>query len=120
MFNPIQYGEDVLTITANTTLGYGPGQVAPPRELILNGAAALTVQLPPINSILPAPPGVQQTIVGVGRGFQMTIRNSTTFAPTITPYSGDTMVDTLTLSTVGSVESIIASESDSSWYKLAN
>lgn len=120
MFNPIMYGAEVMTVTGNVTLGYGPGQVLPPRELILNGGAAITVQLPPINSIMPAPPTLQQTIVGVGRGFLMTIRNNTAFAPTITPYSGDTLGDTITLSSAGSVQSLIASEGDSTWYKMAN
>lgn len=119
MFNAVSYGAEVQTITASIVLGYGPGQVDPPRLLIVN-AASLTITLPPITTIPATQPTLSQAAVGVGSGFIITILVlSSSQAPTINAASGDTLNATPSLATAQLTLTLIASPSDRTWYKLS-
>lgn len=119
MYNNIAYGADVLTVTASTTLGYGPNQTLPPRMVNVNPTAGVTITLPPIEASLPTPPGSPGSIPGAAGGFQITIHNQTTWATTIAPAGSDVIADPTTLNTVAGVITYISDETTNKWWKLS-
>jgi hypothetical protein len=120
MINSISQGAETLTITASTTLGYGPAQIAPPRFLLCNASGPINVVLPTIPSVMPVPPGTPGTTPGVGDGLLLTIRNLTANAVTVAAASGDTLVDPLQLTGQGACENIAAVYGNRSWYRSVN
>lgn len=119
MFNPISYGQDtVLNTTATITLGFGPGNMAPPRLLLMNVTQGATVNLPPISTGEPSVPGTLTAAVGVADGFVLTIKSLTNNPVTITP-NGSDAADTIVLGAAGLVTNLIASVPGAKWYVVA-
>ena len=120
MINSISIGNETLTVTSSTTLGYGPGQTAPPRLLLCNPSANMNVVLPTIPPVLPNPPGTVGTSPGTGDGLIITIRNLTSYAVTVTAGGSDTVFDAPMLTGAGATANLIASIGKGYWYNIVS
>lgn len=118
MINSISQGAETLTVTASTTLGYGPGQTAPPRFLLCSPSASMNVVLPTIPPVLPSPPGTPGTSPGTGDGLLITIRNLTAYNVTVTAGGSDTVFDAPMLNGAGATANLCAVLGKGYWYNL--
>lgn len=110
---------DEAVITADTTLGYAPGQQTPPTLLVCKETAAITVTLPPIPTTLPSVPGTGQATIGVESGYAITIYNTATFAITVDAATGDTIDTTVSIATAKDSVTLRACEQTRTWYTVA-
>ena len=120
MYNPVSYGVDSLTLASGVTLGFGSGQTAPPRLLVIVPTAATGIVLPAIASTPPTPPGTPGTTPGVGDGFCITVRNGAAYAVTLAAATGNTLADSLILNYTGAMETLQACAKDTKWYRIVN
>ena len=120
MINSISQGAETLTVTASTTLGYGPGLTAPPRLLLCNPSASMNVVLPTIPSVLPNPPGTPGTAPGTGDGLIITIRNLTSYNVTVTAGGSDSINDAPMVNGAGATASLIANLGGGKWYSIVS
>ena len=120
MINSISQGAETLTVTASTTLGYGPGQTAPPRLLLCSPTANMNVTLPTLEPVLPNPPGTVGTSPGTGDGLLITIRNLSAYNVTVTAGGSDTVFDAPMLNQVGATANLCAVMGKGYWYNYVS
>jgi hypothetical protein len=119
MWNPTSTGQNCLVnTTATLTLGFGPGQTAPPQLLVQNLSAGGTVTLPKIDQVGPTAPGTPGTTPGIGDGYWLTIKNIAQQVTTITPASGDTC-DISAISNNGDVIMLVSDAVNSQWRQIS-
>lgn len=109
--------EEVVYTTTSLTLGYGSGQTVPPRYIVCNPTAAMTITLPLSTPTLPTSSSTQY-IPGSGPGFPITIYNnsSTPYTITIAAAAGDTLTNVVNLTAQGDSISVFSSPSENVWY----
>ena len=126
MFALTAYGPNESMVIGDTTLGYVPGTMTPPRQLSVTAPSATTITLPPISMVPMNPPFQQSAIPGCGGGFQITIRyNGGGGNVAVVPYPGtpDVMVDAIVIpgtSLIGTVVTLLSDGFQKSWFRLAN
>lgn len=120
MYNPVSYGVDALTLAGPVTLGFNPGMTAPARLIVITPTANTSITLPPIAPTPPTAPGTPGTSPGVGDGYMITIRSAASYNVTVSAASGNTLADNLVMNYVGDIESLMACESNTKWYRLVN
>ena len=114
--NRLNVNENVLTLTASTTLGYGPNQQIPASLILVNGSGAVTVTLPPIlSSQATTLPG--EVTEGTGP-IEITVRNVANYALTLAAASGDSINDTQYLGKAGASVTLRANPADRKWYRV--
>jgi hypothetical protein len=111
--NRLNIFDDVTSLAASTTLGYGPGQTIPASLMLVTAAATIT--LPPIltstQTVLPG-------LVTEGCGsIEFTIRSAVAGTVVLAAASGDTLNDSYNLSQVGSQVTLKANPADRKWYR---
>ena len=125
--NRILYQNTAAVVTANTTLGFNPGQTAPPRFLICKAGANnnITITLPLSTAVLPSQTGVGGSpIPAAGPGFAITVfGESANSTITVAAATGDTLVGganngTVTQNVSKTYVSSIASEN--TWYQMGD
>jgi hypothetical protein len=112
--NRLNIFEDVTSLAASTTLGYGPGQTIPASLMLVTAAATIT--LPPIltstQTVLPG-------LVTEGAGsIEITIRSAVAGTVALAAASGDTLNDAYNLSEVGALVTLRSNPSDRKWYRV--
>ena len=113
--NRLNLNENVVSLAASTTLGYGPGQTVPASLMLVTAAATIT--LPPIltstQTVLPG-------LVTEGSGpVKFTIRSAVAGVVALAAASGDTLNDNYCLNQVGALITLIANPADRKWYRLS-
>lgn len=112
--NRLNLNENVVSLAASTTLGYGPGQTLPASLMLVTAAATIT--LPPIltstQTVLPG-------LVTEGSGpIEFTIRSAVAGVVALVAASGDTINDGYNLGQVGRSVTLRASPTDRKWYSV--
>jgi hypothetical protein len=118
MLNPVALANSIV-ITATTTFGYGPGQTAPAELVIVQAGGAITINLPPINTVVPTPPTLLTSTVGVYGGARMRIFNQTGNAVTVAGQNSETIVGTISIGSANAVVTLQPVPGLAAWYKVA-
>lgn len=123
MPNAISAGPDSFNVTGGAqtiNFGSGPNQVPLPNLLLNSASGAVTFNLPPINTTQPVPPGTPAGVVGVGDGFELTIKNISGNGITLqeNTAAGDTK-DGPSLATAGAVNQYKASATLKKWLLIS-
>lgn len=87
--------ESILVVTDTVVFGYGAGQTVPPRTVICNPTADMTLTFPRVTPTIPAlgQVGVSTNIIpGVGTGYLLTVLNITNHTVTLDVDSSDSAV----------------------------
>ena len=113
--NRLNLNENVASLAASTTLGYGPGQTLPASLMLVT--AASTITLPPIltstQTVLPG-------LVTEGSGpVEFTIRSAVAGIVALAAASGDTLNDTYCLNQIGAQVTLRANPADRKWYRTS-
>ncbi len=117
-FNLVQVEEVVFTSTT-LTLGFDVGMTVPPRYLVCNPTANMTITLPLSTPTLPTSSGGNY-VPGAGPGYPITILNinSGAFTVTIAAASGDTLTNIPVLTSQYSSITVIAVPLSNAWYGI--
>lgn len=109
--------EEVIFTSTSLTLGFDVGMTVPPRYLVCNPTANMTITLPLSTPTLPTSTGGNY-VPGAGPGYPITIFNinSGAFTVTIAAASGDTLVNIPVLTSQYASISVFAAPGVTSWY----
>lgn len=117
--NNVLVDTELVVSAATVVLGYGVSQTVPPRYLLCNPTAAMTVTLPLSTAALPTSLSTPY-VPGAGAGVPITIMNmQSTYAITIAAATGDTLVNVpVTLTSQYSSITMVSDAANNRWVAM--